>query len=62
MKSLFTYLRNVRGELAHVVWPDKKQAMIHTALIIGISAVVALYLSGLDYVFSGVINRLISGY
>lgn len=61
MKSLFTYLRNVRGELAHVVWPDRTQAMIHTVLIILVSAFVALYLSGLDYVFSGVVNRLITG-
>ena len=62
MKSLFTYLRNVRGELTHVVWPDKKQAVIHTGLIILISALVALYIAGLDYVFAGVVNRLITGY
>lgn len=62
MKSLFTYLRNVRGELTHVVWPDRNQAMVHTVLIILVSALVALYLSGLDYVFTGVVNRLITGY
>jgi preprotein translocase SecE subunit len=62
MKSLFTYLRNVRGEMAHVVWPDRKQALVHTGLIIVISAVAALYLSGLDYVFAGVVNRLVTGY
>lgn len=62
MKSLFTYLRNVRGELAHVVWPDRKQAVIHTLLIILVSAVAAMYLSGLDYVFTGVVNRVITGY
>lgn len=62
MKSLFTYLRNVRGELAHVVWPDRTQAIIHTVLIIVVSAFVAIYLSGLDYVFSGVVNRLVTGF
>lgn len=62
MKSLFTYLRNVRGELAHVVWPDRKQAVVHTLLIILVSALVAVYLSGLDYVFTGVVNRVITGY
>jgi preprotein translocase SecE subunit len=62
MKSLFTYLRNVRGELAHVVWPDRKQAMVHTLLIILVSALVAVYLSGLDYVFTGVVDRIITGY
>lgn len=62
MKSFFTYLRNVRGELAHVVWPDRTQAMVHTVLIILVSAVVAIYLSGLDYVFTGVVDRIITGY
>ncbi|HEY1042181.1 MAG TPA: preprotein translocase subunit SecE [Candidatus Paceibacterota bacterium] len=62
MKSFFTYLRNVRGELAHVVWPDRKQAILHTFLIVLISAIVAVYLSGIDYVFTGVVNRLIQGY
>lgn len=62
MKSLFTYLRNVRGELAHVVWPDRNQAILHTFLIVLISAIVAVYLSGLDYVFTGVVNRIIQGY
>jgi len=62
MKSLFTYLRNVRGELAHVVWPDRKQAILHTGLIILISAAVALVIAGLDYAFGGVVNRVITGY
>ncbi len=62
MKSFFTYLRNVRGELAHVVWPDRNQAMVHTVLIIFVSAIVAIYLSGLDYVFTGVVDRIITGY
>lgn len=61
MKPLFTYLRNVRGELAHVVWPSNRQTMIYTALVIAISALVALYLSGMDYVFTGVVDRLITG-
>lgn len=61
MKSFFTYIRNVRGELAHVTWPSNRQTAIFTALVIVISAVVALYLAGLDYVFTGVIDRLITG-
>lgn len=62
MKSLFTYLRNVRGELAHVVWPSSRQTMVYTVLVVLISAIAALYLSGLDYVFTGVVNRMITGY
>jgi preprotein translocase subunit SecE len=62
MKSLLTYLKNVRGELKHVVWPTRNQGVILTIVIILISAFVALYISGLDYIFTGVVNRLVSGY
>jgi preprotein translocase subunit SecE len=61
MRSFVTYLKNVRAELKHVVWPSPRTAVLHTALIILISAVVALYVGGLDYVFTGVVNRLVNG-
>lgn len=60
MNTFFTYLKNVRGELAHVVWPSRSQAILHTILIILISALIALLLSGFDYVFTGVVNQLVS--
>ena len=59
MQSLVTYLKNVKAEMAHVVWPDRNQAIRHTILIIVISAVVALFIVALDYVFTGVVARLI---
>ncbi len=59
MKSFFTYLKNVRAEMAHVVWPDRNQAILHTILIIVISAVLALLIAGLDYVFTGVVSRIV---
>ncbi|HYF29445.1 MAG TPA: preprotein translocase subunit SecE [Candidatus Paceibacterota bacterium] len=60
MNSFFTYLKNVRGELSHVVWPGRSQAILHTVLIVVISALVALLLAGFDYVFTGVVNQFIS--
>jgi len=62
MRALISYLKNVQGELKHVVWPKSKQAIIYTGIIILVSVFVALYISGLDYVFTGVVNRLVSGY
>lgn len=59
MNSLVTYLKNVRAELDHVVWPRPRTALIHVALIILITIVVALIVSGLDYAFSSVIQRII---
>jgi preprotein translocase subunit SecE len=60
MKSFTSYLQNVRAELAHVVWPTPRQAMIFTVLVILISAVVALLITGLDYVFTSAVNYIVS--
>lgn len=61
MRSFISYLKNVRGELAHVVWPNRKQAIFHVVLIVLISALVALIITGFDYVFTGVVNRIVTG-
>ncbi len=62
MSSFITYLKNVRGEMAHVVWPSRRQTIIHTVLIILISTLVALLISGFDYVFTNIVDRLVSGF
>lgn len=59
MKSLVGYLKNVRAEMTHVVWPDRNQAIRHTIIIVIISAVLALIITGLDYIFTGVVAQLI---
>jgi preprotein translocase subunit SecE len=61
MNALVTYLKNVRAEMAHVVWPNRTQAIWHTVLIVIISAVIALAIAGLDYVFTGVVSRIVGG-
>lgn len=60
MKSFFSYLKNVRGELAHVVWPTPKQAAMHTLLILLISALVAVFIGVLDYLLTSLVGYIIS--
>ena len=60
--KLFTYLKNVRGELSHVVWPSRKTALFHTALIVVLSAIVAIIILVLDYAFTGVVDLLLTGF
>lgn len=59
MNSLVTYLKNVRAELTHVVWPRPRTAVIHVALIVLITIIIGLIIAGLDYGFSGVIQRIV---
>ena len=46
--SIADYLRDTRGELKHVVWPTRRQALFYTGAIIVISALFAVLLGALD--------------
>lgn len=52
MKNLLDYLAGVRAEMTHVKWPKTSQAIGYTALVIGISLIVAAFLGGLDFIFT----------
>ncbi|HEX7017523.1 MAG TPA: preprotein translocase subunit SecE [Patescibacteria group bacterium] len=60
MLNPLTYLSEVQQELQKVSWPTYEQTAKMTALVITISAVVALYLVGLDYMFNELVSFLIS--
>lgn len=59
MSRIGNYINDTAAEMKRVSWPTQKQAMIYTALVIGISAVVALFLSGFDYVFTQVLDIIV---
>lgn len=59
MDQLTKYLRDTAAELRQVAWPTQHQAMMYTALVIGISLLVALYAGLFDYMFSKVISFLV---
>ncbi len=50
--KLAEYIKETRGEMKHVNWPTKNQAMNYTLLVIGLSIATALLLALADYVFS----------
>lgn len=59
MNSIINYLKSVRSELNHVVWPTKKSTINHTILVIAISVVVAVFLFELDNLFAFILNLFI---
>ncbi len=59
MTAFTTYLKHVRDELQHVVWPTTRTAVSHTLVVMLISAVIALFVGLLDYVFGGAVSQLI---
>ncbi|HEY9481014.1 MAG TPA: preprotein translocase subunit SecE [Candidatus Paceibacterota bacterium] len=49
--GLVNYIKETRGEMKHVNWPTKSQALNYTLLVVGLTVVVAVILSVADYVF-----------
>ena len=58
-KNPLTFFKEVKAELSKVAWPKLETVIKLTLVVIGVSAVVAAYLGGLDYVFSKGIELLL---
>ena len=59
MKKVIDFVREAKAELMKVNWPTKQQTLNYTLIIIGVSIAVALFLGGLDYIFSTVLKKFI---
>ena len=59
MENLTRYFKDTAAELKHVKWPSSSQAIVYTALVIAISAAVALILAGFDYLFTNLLQMVV---
>ncbi len=57
--SIVRYFSEVTTELQKVSWPSKEATIQMTILVITVSTLVALYLGGLDYLFTQLMGLLI---
>jgi preprotein translocase SecE subunit len=60
MNALISYFQHVRSEMAHVVWPTPRKAIMDVIAVVLISTVTALLIAGLDYVFTGAVNYIVN--
>ena len=59
MTSPFTYLKHVREEFTHIVWPSNRTALAHTLVVIGIALAIALLVGLFDYLFGSVVRSIV---
>ncbi len=52
-------MSEVKGELTKVTWPTKSQVIRLTGVVIVISLIVALYVGGLDFTFTKIIELIL---
>jgi len=56
-KRIIPFLKETKVEMGKVTWPEKQTAIRYTAIVIGSSLAVAVFLGGLDFLFSFLINK-----
>ena len=59
LEKIITFLKEVRVELKKVNWPTKNETIKYTLIIIGVSLAVAIFLGGLDFIFTWLISKFV---
>lgn len=57
--KLSTYFRGVKAELKKVIWPNKKELINYTGVVILISVLIAIVVYVLDVGIHGVLSLII---
>lgn len=60
VRKLIEYFSEVRGELRKVTWPKRQEVIRLTLVVFIISAIVAAYVGGLDYLFTKTLALVVS--
>jgi preprotein translocase subunit SecE len=53
-------IRQVRSETAKVVWPTRQETVRTAVMVVIMTALLALFFFGVDYVFSSIVRFLLS--
>ena len=59
MSRIIDFIKESRIELKKVTWPTREETIRYTLTVIIISAALALFLGGLDYVFQWILNKFL---
>ena len=57
--KITNFFKEVKIELKKVTWPTRQETIKYTLLVIGVSAGVAIFLGGLDFLFSFIISKFV---
>lgn len=58
-KNPVDFFKEVRAELGKVSWPKRNEVIRLTGVVIAASALVGVYLGGLDYIFTKAVELLL---
>lgn len=59
LKAIQNYLRDAVAEMKKVVWPNKKQTVNYTIIVIAMSIGIAIFFGIIDYIFNLGLEQII---
>jgi len=57
--KIITFLKEVKLEIKKINWPTRQQTVRYTLIVIGVSVVVAIFLGGLDFIFTAILDAFV---
>jgi preprotein translocase subunit SecE len=58
-QKIIKFFKEVKLEMQKVTWPSKKEIFKNTLIIIGVSLALSIFLGGLDFVFTRLLEKFI---
>ena len=62
MQQVISFLRETQAELAKVIWPTRNETIRLTIIVLVVSIAVGVFVGGLDFMFTNLMNILIKNY
>lgn len=59
ISKIKNFLMEVRAEMKKVAWPTRQETLKYTLAVIGVSIVLAVFLGGLDYTLTYLLDNYI---
>jgi len=53
------FLKEVRMEIKKINWPNRQEILKYVLIVISVSLVVSIYLGGLDFIFTFLLQKFI---
>jgi preprotein translocase subunit SecE len=60
MSKITEYLQETKTELKHVIWPNRRQTVYYTVIVVALSVLIAYFLGIFDFAFLQGLQKIIS--
>ena len=56
MEKIITYFKGVKSEWGKITWPERKQVVAQTVIVLVVVIAFTIYTYGLDVLFKGILK------